>query len=62
MQKRKMKGLQTFLENEVVSELEGTIYSFEIRNFTETYDAGALPHGFILLFRITWSHFFGSSL
>lgn len=56
-----MKGVRTFIENEVILEVEGAIYYFEIRSFTETYDAGALSHGFILLFRITCSSFFGSS-
>lgn len=62
-QNGKMKRIQSFIENEVISEVEGPVYSiFEIRSFAETYDAGALPHGFILLFRITCFHFVGSSL
>lgn len=56
-----MKRIQASIENEVIS--EGLLYSiFEIKSFTETYDAGALPYRFILLFRITCSHFIGSSL
>lgn len=46
---KKKKGIQTFLDNEVTSEL-GAIYSFKIMRFIETCDAGALLHEFILTF------------
>lgn len=61
MQKAKMKEMYTFLENMAISEVK-ELYTPELGSLTETCGIDALPHEFILLFRITWSHFFGSQL